>query len=126
LIRDAGADPIAERLRLRSWDVARGVLEAAEMSNWGEDLPPGTGRGVALVESFGVPVAMVVEVTQTPEGLRLDRLCVAVDGGPVLDPVNFENQVQGGVIWGSATPSIHRLPMRKVLQSSRTITPPEI
>ncbi|WP_227270104.1 xanthine dehydrogenase family protein molybdopterin-binding subunit [Roseobacter weihaiensis] len=101
LIHAAGADPMEERLRLCRWDAARGTLEAvAEMSNWGSPLASGKGRGVALVESFGVPTAEVVEVSATPQGIRIDKVWVAADVGRVIDPVNFENQVQGGVIWG--------------------------
>jgi isoquinoline 1-oxidoreductase beta subunit len=55
---------------------------------------------VALVESFGVPTAEVVEVTDTDDGIRIDKVWVAADVGTVVDPVTFENQVQGGVIWG--------------------------
>lgn len=100
LIHAAGADPMEERLRLINDPVARGVLEAvAEMSGWGSPQDEGRGRGVALVNSFGVPVAEVIEVSQTPEGLRIDRVYVAADVGRVIDPVNFENLVQGGVIW---------------------------
>jgi isoquinoline 1-oxidoreductase beta subunit len=101
LIHAAGADPLAERIRLCTHEPARRVLEAVgEMSGWGTPLESGSGRGVALTISFGVPVAEVVEVTNTPQGIRIDRVSVAMDVGPVLDPVNFENQVQGGVIWG--------------------------
>jgi isoquinoline 1-oxidoreductase beta subunit len=100
LIHAAGADPMEERLRLCNNDVARGVLEAvAEMSNWGADLGPNRGRGVAMVDSFGVPTAEVVEVTATEDGIRIDNVFVALDVGRVIDPVNFENQVQGGVVW---------------------------
>ncbi len=101
LIHAAAADPMEERLRLCSWDVARGVLEAvADMSGWGAALGAGKGRGVALVESFGVPTAEVVEVTLVEGRIRIDNVWVAADVGRVVDPVNFENQVQGGVIWG--------------------------
>ena len=60
----------------------------------------GRGRGVAFVESFGTPTAEVVEVTMTDRGIRIDKVWVAVDVGKVVDPMNFENQVQGGVVWG--------------------------
>ena len=100
-IHAAGADPMEERLRLCSWEVARGTLDAvAEMSGWGTSLPAGSGRGVAIVESFGVPAAMVVQVTSTSDGIRLDDVWIAVDAGQVVDPDMFEHQVQGGVIWG--------------------------
>lgn len=101
LIHAAGADPIEERIRLCSWDVAKQTLEAVrEMCDWGTRSPPGTGRGVAFVESFNVPVAMVVEVTSSDDGIILNNVWVAVDSGLVVDPDTFESQVQGGVIWG--------------------------
>lgn len=55
---------------------------------------------MAFVESFGVPTAEVVEVTATEDGIRLDKVWVACDVGTVVDPVNFENLVQGGVVFG--------------------------
>jgi isoquinoline 1-oxidoreductase beta subunit len=77
------------------------VLETlAEMSDWNGPLGNGKGRGVAFVESFGTPTAEVVEVTATDRGIRIDKVWVAVDVGKVVDPINFENQVQGGVVWG--------------------------
>jgi len=101
LIAAAGADPLEERLRLCDYDLARNVLEAvAEMSDWGQDPGPDRGRGIAMIISFGVPVAEVVEVTNTPDGIRIDKVWVAAEVGRVVDPVNFENQVQGGVVWG--------------------------
>jgi isoquinoline 1-oxidoreductase beta subunit len=101
LIHAAGADPLEERLRLASDPLARGVLEAvAEMSDWQGPLGNGRGRGVAMTRSFGVHTAEVVEVTATDGGIRIDRVWVAAEVGRVLDPVNFENLVAGGVIWG--------------------------
>lgn len=101
LIHAAGADPLQERLRLCNHEVSRKVLEAVgELSNWGTQLGPDRGRGVAFVESFGVPVAEVVEVTRTDKGIRIDKVFVAVDAGRVIDPVNFDNHVKGAVVWG--------------------------
>lgn len=102
LIHAAGADPMQERLRLAQGTLARQVLEAvAEMSDWkGSRLGEGRGRGVAFVESFGVPCAQVVEVTKTPQGIRIDKAWVALDVGKVIDPVNFDGQVKGAVVWG--------------------------
>jgi isoquinoline 1-oxidoreductase subunit beta len=101
LIHAAGADPLKERLRLCWHEPSRKVLEAVgEMSSWGSDLGKDRGRGVAFTLSFGVPAAEVVEVTKTPHGIRIDKVFVAVEVGKVLDPENFDNQVQGGVIWG--------------------------
>ena len=101
LIHAAGADPLAERLRLCTHEPSRRLLQAVgEMSDWGTPLPAGRGRGLAYTLSFGVPVAEVVEVTATAAGIRVDAVHVAVEVGKVIDPVNFEAQVQGGVLWG--------------------------
>ncbi|MFZ1909210.1 MAG: molybdopterin cofactor-binding domain-containing protein [Burkholderiales bacterium] len=101
LIHAAGADPLQERLRLCNHEVSRKVLQAVgQMSNWGAKLEPKRGRGLAFVESFGVPVAEVVEVTATGNGIRIDKVFVALDVGRVVDPVNFDNHVKGAVVWG--------------------------
>jgi isoquinoline 1-oxidoreductase subunit beta len=101
LIHAAGADPLKERVRLCWHEPSRKVLEAVgEMSSWGTDLGKDRGRGVAFTLSFGVPTAEVIEVTNTVRGIRIDKVFVAVEVGRVLDPKNFDNQVQGGVIWG--------------------------
>ena len=101
LIHAAGSDPLEERLRLCDHAPSRKVLEAvAEMSGWGTAMAEGHGRGVALCLSFGVPCAMVVEVSVTPDGIRLDQVHVAAEVGRVLDPVNFDGLVKGGVVFG--------------------------
>ncbi len=104
LIGAAGVDPLEERLRLCSDPLARHALEAvAEMSDWsgvgGVATGSKTGRGVALTKSFGVHCAQVIEVTDTDNGIRIDNVWVAAEVGRVVDPVNFENLVQGGVIY---------------------------
>ncbi|WP_394688408.1 molybdopterin cofactor-binding domain-containing protein [Hoeflea sp.] len=101
LIHAAGADPLEERLRLCSIPEARKVLEAVgEMSGWDGVLGNGRGRGVALTQSFGVHCAEVVEVTMTDAGIKIDKVYVAAEVGTVIDPVNFDNLVKGGVIFG--------------------------
>ncbi len=101
LCHAADVDPLAERLRLCSHDHSRKVLEAVgEMSDWGSDLGAGRGRGLAFTLAFGVPTAQVVEVTEVDGSIRIDKVFVAAEVGRVLDPVNFEAQLSGGVIWG--------------------------
>ncbi len=101
LIHLAGADPLEERIRLMDDDVSRKVLEEiGQLSNWGSPLGETQGRGVAFVHSFGVPVAEVVEVTNTDAGIRLDKAYVVADVGKVIDPVMFDNMMKGGLIWG--------------------------
>lgn len=101
LIEAAGADPLFERLRLMSDPVSRGVLEAVgDMCNWaGPDIGPGRGRGIAFAYSHHVPVAEVVDVTITDDGIRIDDVWIAADCGTVFDPVNAEAQLTGAAVW---------------------------
>ncbi|MEL6885140.1 MAG: molybdopterin cofactor-binding domain-containing protein [Pseudomonadota bacterium] len=100
LIHAAGADPMEERLRLCWHAPSRKTLQAvAEMSGWDGTLAPNKGRGVAFCMSFGVPTAEVIEVTNTESGIRIDKVWCAAEVGTVIDPVNFENMVQGGIVF---------------------------
>ena len=101
-IHAAGADPLEERIRLMGHDVSVKVLEAVgEMCNWsGPNVGENRGRGVAYGFSFGVPVATVVEVTNTGFGIKLNKVWIAGDVGKVIDPVNLENMAQGGIVFG--------------------------
>lgn len=101
LIHAAGADPMAERIRLAWDDNSRAVLEAvAEMSGWdGPSMGPNRGRGVGFCLSFGVPCAQVVEVTNTDRGITIDKVYAVANVGQIVDPINFDHHVSGGVIW---------------------------
>ncbi len=101
LIEAAGADPLEERLRLCHHGPSRFVLRAVgEISGWsGRDIGAGRGRGLAYGLSFGVPVAEVVDVTATEQGLRIDDVWVAAEVGRVLDPETFVRHVEGGIVW---------------------------
>ena len=102
LIHEAGADPLEERIRLCSDPVVRAVLEeVGKLSDWsGAEVAPGVGRGVAMTKAFSVPTAEIVEVEQTQMGLKINKVWIVADVGQVLDPVNIEAQMFGGVIWG--------------------------
>lgn len=58
------------------------------------------GRGVAFVKSFGVRTAVIVDVVQTTHGIKIEKVWGAAEVGMVLDPINFEAQFSGGIIWG--------------------------
>lgn len=100
LAHAAGIDPLEFRLNHIDHDPSRKVLEAvAELTNWG-NTPAGRARGVAFCMSFGVPVAEVIEVENTPAGIRMTNAWIAADVGTALDPGNIEAQLQGGMVYG--------------------------
>lgn len=110
----AGADPLQMRLDLMTHEPSRRVLEAvAELSNWGSSLPAGVGRGVAFVLSFGVPVAEVIEVVDTPSGIKILNAFAAVDVGIALDPRNIEAQVHSGLNFGLAAAMLGEITIDK-------------
>jgi isoquinoline 1-oxidoreductase beta subunit len=81
---------------------ARAVLQlAAEKAGWGQPLPEGSGRGVALQFVFGTYMAQVAEVEVSKDGeVRVRRVVCAVDCGSVVNPDTVQAQVQGAVIFG--------------------------
>ena len=98
---EANLDPMEMRLSLIEDPDSRAVLEAVkQMSNWGTQLPEGWARGLAFARSSGAPTAQVIEVRQTDDGIRLEKVYVAVDVGIALDPRNIEAQIKSGVIYG--------------------------
>ena len=101
LIHAAGADPLAERIRLADNPVAKAALEAVgAMANWDGPGGDGVGRGVALVRSFFTTVAEIVEVRNTDAGIKIENVWIAADVGAIIDPVNLEAQLFGGAIFG--------------------------
>ena len=97
----AASDPLEMRLSLLTHEPSRQVLKAvATLSGWDKPLAAGRGRGVAFHLCRGVPVAQVVDIIVTKEGVKIDKVFVVVDVGTVLDPRNIEAQVQSGVIFG--------------------------
>ena len=78
------------------------MLEAVgDISNWaGADIGPARGRGLAFSYTHGVPVAEVIDVTMTDQGIRIDEVWIAADCGTVFDPVNAEAQLTGAAIFG--------------------------
>jgi isoquinoline 1-oxidoreductase beta subunit len=78
--------------------------EAAKLAGWGTPLPTGTGRGIAIVESFNTIAAHVIEATLKTDGTpKVLRVVAVVDCGTVVNPRNAEAQVMGGIVMGLST-----------------------
>ena len=78
------------------------VLEtAAKEAGWGQPLPAGSGRGIALRASFGSIVAQVAEVAVADgKTLQVKRVTCAIDCGPVVNPAIVRAQMESGIIYG--------------------------
>jgi isoquinoline 1-oxidoreductase beta subunit len=73
----------------------------AEKGGWGEKLPAGRGRGIAVHESFNTFVAMTADVTVGKDGaIKVDRVVAAVDCGVPVNPDVIRAQVESGVGYG--------------------------
>ena len=116
LAHAAGRDPLQVRLDLLAGAQAetsfvpermRGVLElVADRSGWARrsQLPRGTGMGIAFHFSHRGYFAEVVQATVSQAGaLKVDKVWVAGDiGSQIINPMNAESNVQGGVLDGLA------------------------
>lgn len=93
----------------------QGVLDlAARKGDWGDPLPPGRGRGIAVHASFGSCVAQVVEVAVSAEGeVRVNRVVCAVDCGTAVNPNIVEAQMEGSVIFGLSAALMDEITLRR-------------
>ena len=98
-------DPVAFRLRLlQQHPPLRAVLQlAAQRARWGETMPAGRGRGVALYAKGSTRIAQVADVVVAADGtLRVPRVVCAVDCGTVINPDQVAAQVEGGIVFGAS------------------------
>ncbi len=95
-------DPVALRRRLMAdYPAAVKVVEkVAEMARWDEPFPAGKAKGIAFTLSFGSWVAEIIEVAQTPGGIRIEKMWIAADVGIALDPGIIEAQLISGAVYG--------------------------
>ncbi|MGD0585640.1 MAG: xanthine dehydrogenase family protein molybdopterin-binding subunit [Oryzomonas sp.] len=103
LAHSAGQDPCRYRRSLLEKHPRHlGVLQtAAEKAGWGTKLPAGTGRGIAVHESFGSFIAQVAEVSLDTAGqVQVHRVVCAIDCGRIVNPDTIKAQMESGIIFG--------------------------
>ncbi|MCG2585246.1 xanthine dehydrogenase family protein molybdopterin-binding subunit [Massilia sp. TS11] len=114
----SGRDPLAWRLALleparkiqffrtslpyEQWydtgRLAAVLRKAGELAGWGRPLAAGQGRGVAAHFQSLSYVGMVAQVhVDGARRLRVERVCVAVDCGLVVNPDSARAQVEGAI-----------------------------
>jgi isoquinoline 1-oxidoreductase beta subunit len=99
----AGRDPVELRRELLAEHPRHlGVLNlAAAKAGWGDSLPEGRARGVAVHESFSSFAAQVAEVSVDEGGMpRVHRVVCAIDCGIAINPDNIRAQMESGVGFG--------------------------
>ena len=97
-----GLDPVEMRRGLMAgFPAALAVVDkVADMSGWGEPLPAGKARGFAFTLSFGSWCGQVIQIADTPAGIRLEKMWIAVDVGTAIDPGIIETQMTSGAVFG--------------------------
>ena len=77
---------------------------ACEKAGWGKKLPAGHGMGLAFHYSHAGHFAEVAEVSvDANKKIKLHRMVVAGDIGPIVNMSGANNQCEGGVVDGYST-----------------------
>lgn len=101
----AGQDPYQYRLALLKDKprFARVLQLAAEKSGWGQPLPAGRARGIALMEGYDTYMAQVAEVSVKAGQVTVHRVSVAADLGRMVNPDTVEAQIQSSIVFGMSS-----------------------
>jgi isoquinoline 1-oxidoreductase beta subunit len=101
LAHAAKKDPLKARLELMTDARFKKVLETlAEKANWGEKLPAGHGKGIAIFKSFGSISACCVTVAKQGAGVKIEKVVSVIDCGHYVNPDNVKAQTEGNIVMG--------------------------
>ena len=106
LAKAAGKDPVLFRADylVKQPRVLKVLKTAAEKSGWGQALPKGMARGIAVHESFGSVCAHVAEVSlgtgKNAGSIKVHRVVSVMDCGLVVNPLTVTAQVESAVAYG--------------------------
>lgn len=118
----AGKDPYAYRMALlKNKPRFANVLKlAAEKAGWGQPLPAGRARGIALMEGYDTYMAQVAEVSVKDGQVTVHRVTVAADLGRMVNPDTVEAQIQSSIAFGMSSALMQEITLDKgrVLQTN--------
>lgn len=81
----------------------RVLEEVRTKSGWGKRMPAGKGMGVAVMEGYNTVIAMVAEVTVSPNfDVVVDKVTAVVDAGQLVHPDQALAQMQSNINYGQA------------------------
>ena len=117
----AEIDPLEYRLRfITESPKHKAVLElVAKQAGWGNSLPEGHGRGIAINDWFPLDddvsvVAQVAEVSITNRGkLKIHRVDCVIDCGFSVNPDSVKAQMEGGIIMGMSAAMFEKITIEK-------------
>ena len=99
----AGQDALEFRRKLLAKN-PRGLAvlnAAAEKLGWGQPVPQGRHRGLAVLKAFNSYVAGAAEISVTDGNkVKVHRLVGATDPGYAVNPAQIERQVAGSFVYG--------------------------
>ncbi|TDR23267.1 xanthine dehydrogenase family protein molybdopterin-binding subunit [Marinicella litoralis] len=78
------------------------IQVAADKAGWGQELPEGTGMGIAAWRSFLSYIAVVVKVSTDGNKVKIEDIHMAVDAGKILNPDRVKSQMEGSAIFGTS------------------------
>jgi len=117
----AEIDPLEYRLKfITESPKHKAVLEqVAKQAGWGNSLPEGHGRGIAINDWFPLDddvsvVAQVAEVSITNRGkLKIHRVDCVIDCGFSVNPDSVKAQMEGGIIMGMSAAMFEKITIEK-------------
>jgi isoquinoline 1-oxidoreductase beta subunit len=98
----AGKDPYEYRLSLldKQPRFANVLKLAAEKAGWGNALPTGRARGIALMEGYDTYMAQVAEISVKDNEIKVHRVTAVADLGLMVNPDTVEAQIQSSIAFG--------------------------
>ena len=121
LANAAGKDPIQYRIDMldmgstkHQWSglsagvpvgarMKRALEEVRAKSGWGKKLPEGHGMGVAVMEGYNTVIAMVAQVSVSPNyDVTIEKVTAVVDAGTLIHPDQALAQLQGTINFGQS------------------------
>lgn len=111
----AGKDPYQYRLVLLKAQprFTRVLRLAADKAGWGQPLPPGRARGIALMEGYDTYMAQVAEVSVKDGEVIVHRVTVVADLGQMVNPDTVEAQIESSIVFGMSSALMQEITLVK-------------